>query len=194
MHNIREKIRNWSIKHAEGPHAKRWLAAFSFAESSFFPIPVDVILIAILLGNKAKQWLRYVLITTGFSVIGGIFGYIIGAFLFEAVGNSIISFYNLGEEFGALEEIFSNNAFWAIFTAAFTPIPYKIFTIAAGVFHINLVSFIAGSLLGRGVRFLIVGVLMKTYGRKISGILYKYFSIISIVLVLIVIILLYSFL
>jgi len=194
VHNIREKIKSWAIEHAEGPHTKRWLAFFSFAESSFFPIPVDVILIAILLGNKAKSWLRYALITTGFSVIGGIFGYAIGALLFETIGGPIISFYNLGGEFGALEEIFSNNAFWAIFAAAFTPIPYKIFTIAAGAFHINIIIFIAGSLLGRGIRFLAVGALMKTYGKKISDILYKYFSILSIALVLIVFILGYSFL
>ncbi len=77
MHNIREKIKSWAIEHTEGSNTKRWLAFFSFAESSFFPIPVDVILIAILLGNKAKNWLRYALITTGFSVLGGIFGYII---------------------------------------------------------------------------------------------------------------------
>jgi len=194
VHNIREKIRSWAVRHAEGPHAKQWLAFFSFAESSFFPIPTDVILIAILLGNKAKEWLRFALITTGFSVIGGIFGYIIGAFLFEAVGDTIISFYNLENEFVALEQAFAEHAFWAIFTAAFTPIPYKIFTIAAGVFHINIALFLVGSIFGRGIRFIAVSFLMKKYGRKISDILYRYFNIVSILLTLLVLILGYSFL
>jgi len=193
VHNLREKIKSWAVGHAEGPHAKRWLSFFAFAESSFFPIPTDIILIAILLGNRAKNWVRYALITTLFSVIGGLFGYMIGALLFGTIGASIISFYNLANEFDIVEEAFSKHAFWAIFTAAFTPIPYKIFTIAAGVFHINIVVFFMGSILGRGIRFIVISALIKAFGKAISGILYKYFNIISILLVLLLLFIGYSF-
>ena len=194
LDNTKNKIRDWSIKHAEGPHAKSWLAALSFSEASFFPVPPDILLIAILLANKARQWFLYVLITSGFSILGGVLGYFIGLFFFDLFGQHIISFYGLESQFVYLKNIFQGAAFLTIFTAAFTPIPYKIFTITAGLFGVNFFIFITASILGRGIRFFILGFLLKLYGESISKVLYKYFNIFSITMIIALGLFIYTFL
>jgi membrane protein YqaA with SNARE-associated domain len=192
LYNTKEKIRSWAVRHAEGPHAKSWLSALSFSEASFFPIPPDVLLIAILLANKARQWFYLSFLTTLFSVLGGILGYSIGFFFFDAFGEAVISFYGLEEQFIYLKSIFDETAFWAIFAAAFTPIPYKIFTITAGLFSINFLVFIAASILGRGIRFFVIGFVLKLYGEKIADVLYKYFNIFSLIVLTLVIVFVYA--
>lgn len=194
LDNTKNKIRDWSIRHAEGPNTKLWLAILSFSEASFFPIPPDVLLIAILLANRARQWFLYVLITSVFSILGGILGYFIGMFFFDILGQQVISFYGLESQFAYLKNIFEGAAFWTIFTAAFTPIPYKIFTITAGLFSVNFVVFIAASILGRVIRFFIVGLLLKLYGERISKVLYKYFNIFSMAVLVVLGLFIYTFL
>jgi len=176
--NTRDQILNWTVRHAKGAHAKFWLVVFSFMEASFFPIPPDILLIAILLTNSAR-WFWYCLITTLSSVAGGIFGYLIGCFFFVFIGEPLIAFYNLETSVAQVRVLFDNNAFWAIFLAAFTPIPFKVFTIAAGLFNINFGVFLIASLLGRGMRFFAIGYLLRRFGKKISAFLYKYFNIFS---------------
>jgi len=193
LDNTKNRIRNWSVRHAEGPNARFWLSALSFSEASFFPIPPDVLLIAILLANKARNWFYYSLLTSIFSVLGGMLGYAIGYFFFDIFGQLIVSFYGLENEFTYLKDIFNNNAFLAIFTAAFTPIPYKVFTITAGLFSINTLAFITASVLGRSIRFFAVGFIVKLYGEKIAGVLYKYFNIFSFIILAILLILVYTF-
>ena len=193
LDNTKERIRRWALRHAEGPHAKLWLSALSFAEASFFPIPPDVLLIAILLANKAREWLRYALITTIFSVLGGILGYGIGLFFFDLFGDKIIAFYGLESQFVYLQGVFDKATFWTIFAAAFTPIPYKIFTITAGLFSANFFVFTVASVLGRGIRFFVIGFLLKRYGEKIAGVLYKYFNIISLAVLVVIIIFVYIY-
>ncbi|MBU0723237.1 DedA family protein [Patescibacteria group bacterium] len=182
----RDQIRDWTVRHAEGAHAQFWLIVFSFAEASFFPIPPDILLIAILLTNSA-QWIWYCLVTTLSSVAGGIFGYVIGYFFFVFVGKPLIAFYNLEVAVAQVGILFSDNAFWTIFFAAFTPIPFKVFTIVAGLFHINFGIFLTASLLGRGMRFFAIGYLLRRFGKKISVLLYKYFNIFSLLFALLII-------
>lgn len=193
LDRTRERIREWSVRHASGPNSKFWLSSLSFSEASFFPVPPDVLLIAILLANKARQWLYYAGLTTIFSVLGGVLGYGIGFFFFDIFGEGIISFYGLESAFVELKNTFDKAAFWAIFAAAFTPIPYKIFTITAGLFNINFLTFIIASILGRGIRFFAIGFILKLYGEKIADILYKYFNIFSLLVLILIVFLAASF-
>lgn len=194
LNNTKERIRSWSVQHAEGPHAKPWLSILSFSEASFFPIPPDVLLIAMLLANKARQWIYLAFLTTTFSVLGGILGYGIGFFFFDIFGDTIISFYGLEDSFLYLKNIFDGAAFWTIFVAAFTPIPYKIFTITAGLFNINFLIFLVASVLGRGIRFFAISFILKLYGEKIANVLYKYFNIFSFIFLIILSVIIYAFL
>ena len=111
------------IKHAGGTHAKGWLSFFSFAEASFFPIPPDFLLVAILGSKQQKNWLYYSMLTSAWSVLGGVFGYAIGFLLFDSIGQWLIVTYNLSDHMIAVKELFDQNAFWAIFISGFTPVP-----------------------------------------------------------------------
>ncbi len=164
---------------------KWWLFGISFTESSFFPIPPDVLLVAILMTRERVRAFYYASITTAGSVLGGLFGYAIGYFFFQTVGVWLVSTYGLETQMITVQKLFVDNAFLAIFVAAFTPIPYKVFTIAGGLFGISIPVFIVASVLGRGGRFFAVAVIMRFFGENISRVLYKYFNIISVVSVFI---------
>lgn len=179
----KEKFRDWFVKRAEGPHAKFWLILISFTEASFFLIPPDILLIAVILGG-VNRWMYYASLTLISSVLGGIFGFLIGMFLFETIGETIISFYNLEDEMLYLGTLFEQNAFISIFAAAFTPLPYKVFTLSAGFFSISILKFILASLLGRGLRFFIIGYLTNRYRNALNDLILKYFNIISLILVI----------
>lgn len=142
-----------------------WLSLISFVESSFFPIPPDPFLMFAVI-NKPNNWKRYFWIVTVFSVLGGMFGYLIGAFFFDLVGARLIEFYSLESQFELVFELFAKYSFMIVFVSAFTPIPYKIFTIASGLFGINFLAFVIASFVGRSLRFLIVAYLMKVFGEK----------------------------
>ena len=156
------------LEKIRGKHALTWLGVLSFAESSFFPIPPDFLLMPMVIAEPSR-WKRYATVTTVASVVGGLFGYAIGALLWSVVGAKLVSFYHLETELALVGTYFTHNAFWAIFTAAFTPIPYKLFTIAAGLFHINIPIFIVGSILGRGLRFYVVSYLMNVFDPMIAN-------------------------
>ena len=136
LNKTKQSLKDWSHNHSQGENAKLWLAIFSFTEASFFPIIADVFLLAILLGNGVR-WVYYSFITTIFSVLGAAFGYLIGLLFFDLIGEFIIQTYNLQSQMLVVGEMFANNSFWAIFISAFTPIPFKVFTISAGFFKIN---------------------------------------------------------
>jgi len=174
-------LRDWFLSYAEKPHARWWLAFFSFIESSFFPVPPDPLLVAVLAANRSR-WYWDALITTVASIVGGLFGYLIGVFLWDTVGSTIVATYALEEEMVTVGRLFADNAFLAIFLAAFTPIPYKLFTISAGLFGINIPIFIIASILGRGGRFFAVAFLMKLFGAKISPVIFKYFNLLSLLM------------
>jgi len=179
MEFIKLKLRDWTVRHADGPYAKRWLAFFSFAEASFFPIPPDVILVSILTARQSERWKYYAFITTLWSVLGGIFGYAIGLFLYDSVGMFLVQTYHLEQYIDVAREIFRENAFWAVFVAGFTPIPYKVFTISAGFFSINFFVFVVASILSRALRFFSVGYIMKVFGKEIGAFVFKYFNILT---------------
>lgn len=181
-----EKIQEWFEEHAGRPSAKWWLSIISFTESSFFPIPPDPFL-AIALLTKKNSWWKFSLYVSVSSVLGALFGYLIGFVFFESVGQQIIDFYNLEREFIHISNLFQQNAFWTMFTAAFTPIPFKLFTLTAGVAQINLLVFIIASLIGRGMRFFFVGIIMKTFGKQIGTAFFKYFNIVTSVIVLLIV-------
>lgn len=178
----KDRLKAWVERHIQGKHGVWWLAGISFAESSFFPIPPDIFLIAILMGKDRSRWAWYAAVTTIASVFGGLFGYLIGYVFFAAIGAKIVAFYGLEAAVEQARVLYANNAFLAILTAAFTPIPYKVFTIAAGLFSIHVPTLVLASILGRGARFFAVAYLMKRYGERIANVVYRYFNLFSILL------------
>ncbi len=163
-----DRVLGW----ARHPHAERYLGGLSFAESSFFPIPPDVMLAPMCLADRAKAW-RFATITTISSLLGGIAGYAIGYFLFERIEPWL---HEMGYWPAYLKgkEWFDNWGVWAVFIAGFSPIPYKIFTISAGVAVLNFPGFVAASLIGRGARFFLVAGLVFAGGERIETVLPKY--------------------
>jgi membrane protein YqaA with SNARE-associated domain len=175
---LMRKMYDWTIHWSKTRYAKISLFALAFAESSFFPIPPDVLLIAMTVAHRYKWWIFATLATVG-SVTGAIFGYYIGLGLYESVGKPIIHFYHLGKFFELVQSKYDENTFLAVFTAAFTPIPFKVFTIAGGIFHVSISEFLIGSLLGRAGRFFAVALLLRIFGYKISNLIEKYFDLFS---------------
>lgn len=145
-------------------HAERYLGAMSFAESSFFPIPVDVMLAPMCLANL-DRWFRYALIATVFSVLGGLGGYAIGWSMFEAI-EPWLRDSHYWPAYETASGWFDDYGVWIVFVAGFSPIPYKVFTIAAGVAALNLPGFFLGSLIGRAARFFLVAGLVRLGGER----------------------------
>ena len=170
---------DWVLHWAQTPYGPIALFVLSFAEASFFPIPPDFMLVAILGSKQQKKWIYYSALTAGWSVLGGALGYFIGFLLFDSLGQWLINTYNLQDHMVTVKELFDQNAFWAIFISGFTPIPYKIFTISAGFFSINFFTFIVASIISRFLRFFIVGYIMKIFGKEMSKFAFKYFNILT---------------
>lgn len=184
-------IYNRVISWARHPHASYYLTGTSIAESSFFPVPVDVLLAPMVLAQRDKAWWYASLATIG-SVVGAVIGYYIGLFLFDQVAQPIINFYHFQDKFVYVQELFNEYGVWIIFIAGFSPIPYKIFTITAGVVGMPLLPFILTSLVARGARFFLVAGLVYAGGEKIDAVLEKrveqigWASVIIIVLAIII--------
>jgi membrane protein YqaA with SNARE-associated domain len=189
LYKIKIKLRDWVLVHSNGRHAKLWLAGLSFAEASFFPIPPDVFLVAIISARQNQKWLYYSIITIISSIVGGMFGYLIGVWFFDSIGYALISFYGLEESVKIVKELFLDNAFWAVFIAGFTPIPYKVFTISAGFFGVNFIVFIVASTLSRALRFLSVGYIMKVFGENMGRFVFKYFNMLTFLFAILIVVL-----
>lgn len=155
------------------PHAPYYLAGVSFVESSFFPIPPDVMLIPMLLAHPL-QARKYTIITIVASILGGIAGYLLGFFAFEWVGLAIIKAFGYEAHYEKVMAWFELYGFWAVLLAGFTPIPYKLFTIASGALQMAMGPFILASALGRSLRFFMVSTLVCTLGRKYEPVVLKY--------------------
>jgi len=183
-----KRLKNWYRKSLKWARTEKTLVVWSFAESSFFPIPPDPILLNMVL-EKPRKWRRLSVLTSISSILGGVFGYIIGIALFESVGNWIIQTYSLQEQFTKLGELFAHNGLLAIFAAALTPIPYKIFTITAGAFKLNFFIFMIASIFGRTLRFMAVGYAGSRFGKKYSDQIGKYIDRISIAIIVMIAIL-----
>jgi len=180
------KLYNWTVHWAKSPYAYCALFGIAFIESSFFPIPPDVLLIAMCISNPKKWWLSASVCTLG-SLCGAYFGYFIGWGLYETVGKLIVETYQLQNAVELVGQKYSENAFLTIFTAAFTPIPYKVITITAGLFKIPLAILTVASIIGRSGRFFLVAGCLRIFGQKIADSIEKYFDIFSVIFVVLLI-------
>ena len=174
------RLYDWTLHWADTRYGTPALAILAFTESSFFPVPPDLLLIA-LSGGRPKRAFFYAALATVFSVLGGLFGYYLGATLMNTVGERIVQFYHLESQFQWVVERYNQAAFVSIFTAGLTPIPYKIFTLAAGAARIALPVFVVASILGRGLRFFGVATLLFFFGPPVRSFIERYFDRLAIV-------------
>jgi membrane protein YqaA with SNARE-associated domain len=157
---------DWTMAKARGQHAEKALAVVSFAESSFFPIPPDVMLVPMVLANRDRAF-RLAGVCTIASVLGGLLGYAIGYFLYETVGRPLLEFYHYEEAYERFRAAFEEWGLWIILIKGLTPIPYKLVTIASGSVAFNLAVFIAASIVTRAARFYMVAALLWKFGPPI---------------------------
>ena len=162
-----KSLYDWAMRMVSGPKALMALCAVSFVESSFFPIPPDLLLIPMILKQREKAF-RFALYCTVFSVLGGAFGYAIGHFLYDVVGVPILDFYNYRETFEQFCQSYNTYGAWIVFGAGVTPFPYKIITIASGVTGLNFIVFMVASILARGLRFYLIAWLLWKWGKPMK--------------------------
>ncbi len=171
------RLYNWVTHFAQTPHGQRALFCLSFAESSFFPVPPDVLLAPLTLGAP-KKWIRFAMSCSIASVLGGVLGYCIGVFLWSAI--DAWAYAHLGaigltrENFALFQRWYDRYDFWIVFTCGFTPLPYKVCTISAGVARINFVGFLIASTVSRSARFFLVAGLIGFKGEAIRPVVEKY--------------------
>ncbi len=183
-----KNLYNWVLSWAQTKYGTLALFILAFIESVFFPIPPDILLIALALGAASKAF-KYALVCTAGSVLGAFVGYAIGYYAWISSNGDFTSFANFFftnipgfsvSLFNNIKAMFNEWDFWVIFTAGFTPIPYKVFTITAGVFEINFIMFIIASLISRGARFFLVAWLIWKFGPSIKKFIEKYFNLLAI--------------
>lgn len=160
------RLYDFTMSLAATRHAEKALAGVSFVESSFFPIPPDALLIPMVLAERAK-WLRYAFMCTLASVAGALLGYVIGAFLYDAVGEPILRLYGKEDAFQQVADWYNRWGGWGVLFAAVTPFPYKVLTIFSGATGLNLAVFVGVSIVGRSLRFFLVSWLLYRYGPPI---------------------------
>jgi membrane protein YqaA with SNARE-associated domain len=163
---------------AGSQNAVWWLALIAFAESSFFPIPPDVLLIPMVLARPDRAW-RYALVCTLASVVGGAFGWLIGYALFDQLAQPILAMYGYGAKYAAFQQSFQEWGLWIILIKGLTPIPYKIVTIASGAAHFNFVTFMAASVATRGGRFFLVAVLLHFFGAPVKDFIERRLTLVT---------------
>lgn len=166
------RLYDWTMGIAAHRRAGWGLAAVSFAESSFFPIPPDALLIPMVLADRAKAWM-YAAICTAASIAGGLAGWLIGAFLFEAVAAPILQFYGYSQQFAEFAARYNAHGAWIVFFAGLTPFPYKVITIASGATGLPLPVFMLASVVARGLRFFVVAALLWWMGPPIREFIEK---------------------
>ena len=166
------RLYDWVIGLAGHRHAVPALAVISFAESSFFPIPPDVMLIPMIVANRARAWLIATVCTIS-SVAGGIVGYAIGFFLWDSIGRRLVDFYGYSHQFETFQGWYNDYGLLIVFIAGITPLPYKVFTIASGVTGLPLATFVAGSVVSRGIRFFAEAALLWWIGEPIRAFVEK---------------------
>lgn len=184
--NIVKRLYDWMLSWGDSRWGALALFLFAFAESSFFPIPPDVLLIALCLGAVARSF-RFAAICTAGSILGAMVGYAIGYFVWQNAAGEYTAlahfFFNhvfSVEAFEKVGALYDQYNFWIVFTAGFTPLPYKIFTITGGLFHINFVMFVVASIISRGLRFFLIGGLIWKFGAPIKTFIDKYFNLLAI--------------
>ncbi len=171
---------------ADHPKALWLLAVMSFAESSFFPIPPDILLIPMVLAAPTRAW-RIAFVCSASSVAGGVFGYIIGAYFFNIAGQPIVDFYHLQSQFDRFQILYNEWGAVIVSVAGFSPIPYKVFTIASGVTQLDLTTFIISSAISRSARFFLVVALLWKYGEPIRKVIENHLTKLTLLFCIIVV-------
>lgn len=174
------RLYDWVLHWAETPYSTWALFLLSFAEASFFPIPPDVLLIALAVAKPAKAF-KYALVCSVGSLLGGCLGYAIGYGFMTGVGQKIVDLYGFADKVAYIESLYRKYDAWAVGIAGFTPIPYKVFTIAAGMFKIDFGVFALASLVSRSARFFLVGGLIYIFGPAIQAFIDRYFNLLAII-------------
>ena len=177
---LSRKLYDWVLHWAATPYAIPALFIVSFVESSFFPIPPDVLLIAMVVAIPAG-WLRFALICSVGSVLGGMFGYLIGYQFMDLIGNRIVGFYHFQGKWDKIGLLYEKYNAWAVAVAGFTPLPYKVFTLSAGAFKINFPIFILASAASRSARFFLVAALLYKFGPPVKALIEKHFNLFTVV-------------
>ena len=173
-----QRAYSWMMDKAAHDHAKGWLAAISFAESSFFPLPPDLMLIPMVLANP-KDWYRLAGLCTLASVIGGFLGYAIGFWTMVTLGQTLLGALGLAAKFEALRPFIDQYGVWLIVIKGMTPIPYKLITISAGAFHFDLLQFALASVAARGLRFFLVAALLWRCGDAMRQFIEKRLTLVT---------------
>jgi membrane protein YqaA with SNARE-associated domain len=177
---------DWTMSLAATRHARVALAGVSFAESSFFPIPPDVLLIPMVLANRTAWW-RLALLCTAASIVGAMVGYAIGMFLFEAIGRPILDLYGKEQSFDRISEWYNTYGGWGVLFAAITPFPYKVLTIFSGVTGLNFGIFVLVSIIGRSFRFFLVAFLLYRFGEPIRLFIERYLGLLFVIFMVLLI-------
>jgi len=180
------RLYDWTIRMAGHPQALKVLAAVSFSESSFLPIIPEILLIPMVLERRDRAW-RIATVCTIASVLGGALGYVIGYYLFAAVGQAIIDLFRQQANFDAFKALCAKYGFWFILLKGLTPIPYKLVTIGSGVIGYNFWLFMLASLITRGGRFFAVASLLKAYGPPIRTFLERYLTLVTTAVVVLIV-------
>jgi len=178
-----KKLYEWVLHWAETPYGTPALFILALAESSFFPVPPDVLLMALALGVSRKSF-RFALVCTAGSLVGGVLGYGIGFYGYEAIGRPIIDMYHGQPVMDKVSGLYEQYGFWGVLFAAVTPIPYKVFTISSGFFRFDFLQFILASVIGRSMRFFLVAGLIWKFGPPIKSFIDRYFNVLTIVFML----------
>ncbi|MEE8175141.1 MAG: YqaA family protein [Gemmatimonadota bacterium] len=174
------RLYHWVLGWADRPGGPAALFGIAVVESSIFPIPPDALLIPLALGRPKRAWRFAALCTVG-SILGAIIGYLMGSALYETVGRPIVEFYGYSGQYAAIGDAYSQNLVIALGTAGFTPIPFKVFTIAAGGFHVPFIPFVLVTAVSRGMRFFLVAGLIRAFGDPIREFIDRYLNLLTIV-------------
>ena len=184
--NFVKRIYEWVLSWSKSKWGATALFVLAFAESSFFPVPPDVLLIALCIGTAAKS-LRFATVCLAGSVLGALVGYAIGFFAWQnaageptALAQFFLAHLFTLEQFNEVKSLYDKYDFWVVFTAGFTPLPYKLITVSGGLFHINLPMFVVASVVSRGLRFFLIAGLIRRYGAPIKVFIDKYFNLLAI--------------
>ena len=167
-----QRLYHATMRLAAHRHALWWLAALAFVEASFFPIPVEALLLPVMFANPRRAWLAAAVATAG-TVAGGVAGYAVGALLYEFAGRPILAFYGYQEAYGEFARLYDAWGAWIVFAGGFTPIPYKVVTIASGAAGLDMMVFVLASAVSRGLRFGIQAVLLACFGPPVRAFIEK---------------------